>query len=143
MVDVDSASADELARLPRVGLGLAKTITAYRQEHGPFGSLERLDRVPGIGPGLLKTIAAHVMFSGAGALRAVGQMGGGAPAPLNINSATLTELDALPGVGPTKAAAILQYRQEHGPFAAVDQLARVPGLGAGAVARLRDHVSAP
>jgi competence protein ComEA len=62
--------------------------------------------------------------------------------PLNINTATASELDALPGIGPTKAAAILQYRQERGPFAAVDELARVPGFGAAAVARLRDRVSA-
>jgi competence protein ComEA len=158
MVNVDSASASELARLPRVGLRLAKTIIAYRQEHGPFGSLEGLDRAPGIGPGLLKTVAPHVRFSGAGAPWASGPVqrevscdgiaapptrcppAQGAPAPLNLNTATATELDALPGIGPAKAAAILQYRREHGPFAAVDELAGVPGFGAGAVARLRDRV---
>jgi competence ComEA-like helix-hairpin-helix protein len=141
-IEVNSASAAELARLPRVGLRLAKTIVAYRQEHGAFGSLESLDRVPGVGPGLLKTIAPHLEFGGA-----AGQRGGGTgvflpAAPLNINSATISDLDALPGIGPGKAAAILQYRQEHGRFAAVDDLARVPGLGAGTVARLRDLVSA-
>lgn len=154
MVDVDSANPGELARIPRVGLGLAKTIIAHRQEHGPFGSLERLDRVPGIGPGLLKAIAPHVRFSGAAvsgqstalatgvtAQRPGGPPAQGAPAPLNINTATASDLDALPGIGPTKAAAILQYRQEHGPFAAVDDLARVRGLGAGIVARLGDRVS--
>jgi competence protein ComEA len=63
-------------------------------------------------------------------------------APLNINSATLVDLDGLPGIGPAKAAAILRYREEHGPFRAVDDLAQVPGLGAALVARLRDWVSA-
>jgi competence protein ComEA len=158
VIDVDSATAGELARLPKIGLGLAKTIVAYRQEHGAFGSLQGLDRVPGIGPGLLKTVSAHVRFSGA-----AGQLGGDAAipppntspctgptaprpicpaAPLDINSASISDLDALPGIGPAKAAAILRYREEHGPFGAVDDLARVPGLGGAAVARLRNRVSA-
>jgi competence ComEA-like helix-hairpin-helix protein len=158
-IDVDAAGIGELARLPRVGPGLAKTIVADREAHGPFGTLEGLDRVAGIGPGLLKAVAPHVAFSGT-----AGQRGGGAdglvaaetpgpdaraplprcPAvPLNLNSATIAELDALPGIGPAKAAAILQYRIESGPFTSVEDLARVPGFGAAAVARLRDRVSAP
>ena len=51
LVDADLASPAELARLPRVGLALAKVLVADRQAKGPFGSLEGLDRVPGIGPG--------------------------------------------------------------------------------------------
>jgi competence protein ComEA len=152
VIDVDSAAAVELARLPKIGLGLAKAIVAYRQEHGRFGSLEGLDRVPGIGPGLLKAVSAHVRFSGAcrghpcvapRPVPADSNSGGGAPVPYtNINSASISDLDALPGIGPAKAAAILRYREEHGPFGAVEDLARVPGLGAALVARLRDRVSA-
>ena len=55
-IDADRATPQELARLPRVGLALAKTIVADREAHGPFGGVEGLDRVPGIGAGLL---AAH------------------------------------------------------------------------------------
>ena len=64
-IDVDVAAASELARLPRVGLALAKTIVADRDTHGVFGSLTVLDRMPGIGPGLLRTMAPHLTFSGA------------------------------------------------------------------------------
>jgi competence protein ComEA len=133
-VDVDAATAGELTRLPKVGPRLAKTIVADRQAHGAFGSLAGLDRVSGVGPGLLKVIAPHVVFSGP-------PPGEARLAPTNINSATVAELDALPGVGPAKAAAILQYREQHGPFTAVDELGRVPGFGAAAVARLRDRVT--
>src|SRR5262245_23007935 len=52
-IDVDRASAAELARLPRVGLALAKRIVADREARGPFGSPAGLDRVSGVGPGLL------------------------------------------------------------------------------------------
>ena len=131
-INVDLAPAGELARLPKVGPRLAKTIVADRQAHGPFGSLGGLDRVAGIGPGLLKTIGPHVVFGGASAQRA--------PVPLNINTASLAELDALPGIGPAKARAIVRYREEHGEFAAVEGLAGVPGLSRAVLARLKERV---
>ena len=139
-IDVDRASAQELSRLPKVGPRLAKTIVADREERGPFGGLEGLDRVAGIGPGLLQLIAPHVAFGGAtgGTPRPAGPA-----APLNLNTASLTQLDALPGLGPARAAAILQYREQHGPFASADDLAKVPGLGPAAVTRLRGYLTAP
>jgi competence ComEA-like helix-hairpin-helix protein len=136
-VDVDRADLAQLSRLPRVGLGLAKGIVADRNAHGPFGSLEGLDRVSGVGPGLLKLLGPHVVFSGAG-----GQRDSEVAAPLDINTASATELDALPGIGPTRAAAIVQYRQAHGPFASVEQLLGVPGFGPAAVARVKQQVTA-
>jgi competence ComEA-like helix-hairpin-helix protein len=138
-----------------VGLALAKTIVADRAARGPFGALEELDMVPGIGPGLLATIGPHVTFSGGQGARASGQFArpsphlGGAPtAPppagppprLNLNSASVSELDGLPGIGPARAAAILQEREARGPFTSVEALSRVPGLGPSAIARLRDRV---
>ena len=72
-IDADRAGAGELARLPRVGLALAKTIVADRQNHGTFGSLQGLDRVPGIGPGCWPPSPST--WSSAGS-RAGGQRGG-------------------------------------------------------------------
>jgi competence protein ComEA len=92
--------------------------------------------------GAVGAVPREVSGNAIAALLPPGSPAQGAPAPLNINAATARDLEALPGLGPTRAAAILQYRQEHGPFAAVDELARVPGLGTGTVARLRDRVSA-
>ena len=141
-IDVDRAGAQELARLPKVGPRLAKVILADRENNGPFGGLEGLDRVAGVGPGLLKVIAPYAAISGStGSTGAVAQANHASP--LNLNNASLTELDALPGVGPARAAAILQYRQQHGSFASVEELAGVPGLGPAAVARLRGYVAAP
>jgi competence protein ComEA len=50
--------------------------------------------------------------------------------PLDLNSATLEQLDGLPGVGPVLAGRILDWRTAHGRFAAVDQLREVSGIGA-------------
>ncbi len=62
-------------------------------------------------------------------------------APVDVNTAGPDELDTLPGVGPATAAAIIEYREAHGPFAAVDDLIDVPGIGEAKLAELRDQVT--
>ncbi|AEW93988.1 MULTISPECIES: ComEA family DNA-binding protein [Streptomycetaceae] len=49
--------------------------------------------------------------------------------PVSLSTATLEQLDALPGVGPVLARHILDYRTQHGPFTSVTQLRRIPGVG--------------
>ncbi len=63
-VDLDRADVSEITRLPRIGPGLAQRIVAWRDQHGPFGSLSRLDSVSGVGPKLLDAIMPFVSFSG-------------------------------------------------------------------------------
>ena len=60
--------------------------------------------------------------------------------PLDLNAATAEQLEALPGVGPTIAAAIVEHRERNGPFASVDDLLDVPGIGDAKLAQLRDLV---
>jgi competence protein ComEA len=60
--------------------------------------------------------------------------------PVNLNTATLAELDALPGVGPVLAQRILDYRTQNGPFTTVDQLQEVPGVGPKKFDSLKTHV---
>ena len=154
-IDLDVASAEEIARLPRIGLTLARTIVADRGARGPFGGLEGLDRVSGIGPGLLGALAPHVRFSLAqvapaarGNTRIMVARGAAAPtggaaagqAAVNLNTASVTELEGLPFIGPYMAQQIVLYRERHGPFAAVDSLVRVPGIGPSTLARVRERV---
>src|SRR4051812_23111473 len=136
-LDVDVASAAELARLPKVGVRLAKVIVADREAHGPFGGLSGLDRVPGIGPGLLQLLGPQVAFSGTGAASPAATQSGPAGSPVDLNSATASDLDALPGIGPSRAAAILRYREQRGRFTSVEELKEVPGLGRAALSRVR------
>lgn len=56
--------------------------------------------------------------------------------PLNINTASAAELDALPGIGPAKAKAIVAYRSKHGPFTTPADLVQVKGIGPKITARL-------
>ena len=62
-------------------------------------------------------------------------------APISLSSATIEELDELPGVGPITAQKIVDYRAEHGPFASVDDLDAVPGIGPTRIEQLRDLVT--
>jgi competence protein ComEA len=60
---------------------------------------------------------------------------------VSLSSATVDELDELPGVGPVTAQKIVDYRTEHGPFASVDDLDAVPGIGPTRIEQLRDLVT--
>ena len=66
---------------------------------------------------------------------------GAAAAPVDLNTASAEQLDALPGVGPSTANAIIGYRQAHGPFHAIDDLLDVRGIGDAKLDSLRDLVS--
>ena len=67
--------------------------------------------------------------------------GTGGTTLVNVNTATEPELETLTGVGPVLAAAILQYRTDHGPFTAVDQLMDVSGIGPATLEALRPQVT--
>lgn len=134
-LDPNSASADELDRLPRVGPALAERIVAWRAEHGRFRTLAQLDSVPGIGPSTLEGLAPHLALPPAPAARHPAREPAplapapSADGPLDLNRATAAELETLPRIGPALAARIVAFRQEHGPFRSVAELEQVSGIG--------------
>jgi competence protein ComEA len=66
---------------------------------------------------------------------------GAAPVPpINLNTATLEQLDQLDGVGPATAQKILEFREEHGGFGSVEELDQIPGIGEKRLAALREDV---
>ena len=60
---------------------------------------------------------------------------------ININLASATELDALPGIGPALAGRIVAYREQHGSFASIEELSNVKGISTRMVDDLRDLIS--
>ncbi len=66
--------------------------------------------------------------------------GSGAPGVVDLNTATVQDLDTLPGIGPVTAAAIVAWRDTNGRFSSVDQLGDVDGIGPARLDKLRDLV---
>lgn len=62
-------------------------------------------------------------------------------AAVNLNTATVDELDGVKGIGPSKARAIVDHRSKNGPFKSVDDLKGVKGFGEKSVARLRGELT--
>jgi competence protein ComEA len=62
-------------------------------------------------------------------------------AAINLNTATKEELVALPGVGPAKAQAILDYRSSHGPFKSIEEVKDVKGIGAKRFEKLKGELT--
>ncbi|MFM2070712.1 MAG: putative competence protein ComEA [Actinomycetota bacterium] len=125
--------------------GTSRVIDAVTAAGGPTGEarpdainlaspLHDGDRV------YLPTVAESPAVA-AGVSSATPAAGSGPSGPINLNTATADQLDALPGVGPSTAAAIVAHREAHGPFASVDGLDEVRGIGPAKLESLRPLVT--
>ena len=147
-VNVNSADAEALKTLPGIGDAKAAAIIAYRSEHGAFASVDDLANVSGIGPATVEKLRPLVELGdgsvsrAAPAPKAEGEASAPAGPVVNINKASAEELDALPGIGATKAAAIVADRSAKGPFASCDELTRISGIGAATVEKLKASCTA-
>lgn len=151
-LDINSASAAEIAAaMNGIGLAKAEAIVAYREQHGPFASLDALDDVPGIGAATLAGLRTAATTGGAAPTAPPRPPPGDGPAQapvatttgaIDVNTASLTDLQQLPGIGATKAEAIVQDRETNGPFASCQDLTRVAGIGPATVAAMGERCSA-
>lgn len=147
-IDINTATVIELQALPRIGPARAQAIVDYREREGPFASIEEIVRVHGIGPKTFEVLQDRIRVGDSAPAGSDKPAGGGKPAPprpatakvasgppegeeatIDINTATAGQLQTLPWIGPARARAIIDYREERGPFEKVEHLARVKGIG--------------
>lgn len=154
-VNINTATAAELDTLPGIGPSKAAAIVQYREENGPFASVDALDAVPGIGPATLENLRGLIEVAGGNAAPArtpatppppAAAAASAAPAPssgrIDINKAGAGELQSLPGIGPTKAAAIVADRDQNGPYTSCQDLTRVTGIGSATVSAIAEQCTA-
>jgi competence protein ComEA len=70
-----------------------------------------------------------------------GEATAAAAGPVHLNTATIEQLDALPGIGPVTAQKIIDYREQHGAFSSIDDLDAIPGIGPARLEQLREQVA--
>jgi competence protein ComEA len=92
----------------------------------------------------LSTFAIVLPSTAGGAQSPSGTRSAARPQPaaaININTASVKELDALPGIGAKTAALIVEYRQKNGPFKKIEELMNVRGVGEKNFLKLKDQIN--
>ncbi|TVQ89960.1 MAG: hypothetical protein EA397_13450 [Deltaproteobacteria bacterium] len=131
-VDLNLADAETLRAVPGLGDESARAILEDRLRRGPFYAVDDLTRVSGIGAETVASIRAMVT---------VGEIGPRPkPGRLDLNRASASQLERLPGIGPVTAARIVVDRDENGPYDQVEDVMRVRGVGRKILAKIRPHV---
>jgi competence protein ComEA len=156
-LDLNRATRAELRLLPGVGDSLAQRIVDHRQRNGSFRSVDDLRQVSGFGPKTLDRLR-HVLFVDSDEPIAmsepsemptntakpktptVNKKASDLTQPINVNRANQTELQKLPGIGPKLSQRILDERAK-ARFKSIDDLRRVPGIGAKTLEKLRPYVT--
>ena len=106
----------------------------------PEADLNRLNLAAPVSDGNQVHVATLGSPPGAAGGGGSGGSTAGAGGPVSLSTADVAALDALPGVGPSTAAAIIAYREAHGPFGSVEELLEVRGIGEAKLDGLRDLV---
>lgn len=141
-VNINSAGQAELETLPGIGPAKAAAILQYRADHGDFTSVEELDNVSGIGPATMASLSGLIEVGASVNPVMLEAMVPVASDRVDVNAATVVNLMDLPGIGAGKAAAIVAYREEHGPFDRCEDLDKVDGIGASTLRTLLPRCTA-
>jgi competence protein ComEA len=139
-VIVDVAGAVKRPGVFRLPAG-SRVEDALQRAGGPTrrADLSQVNRAAKLEDGRQVLVPVRAPAAAAGSAAAPASTTAPAP-PINLNTATLEQLDTLDGVGPATAQKILDYRQAHGGFGSVDELDQVPGIGEKRLAALREHL---
>lgn len=152
-VDLNRANRDELAQVPGIGPRLADRIVLHRDAGGKFQRVDDLEQVAGIGPASLQKLRPWLTVDGEEniePMREPDRLVRKATSPtkpsvassgkIDLNRATVEQLQSLPGIGPVLAQRMIDAREVK-PFSSVDDLRRVSGIGPKRLDAIRELVT--
>ena len=146
-IDLNKATKSELMQVPGIGPQLAERIVLDREERGQFRNVDDLNRVDGIGDATLNKIRPWLAVQNVDEViqpeRLTRKPAAATPQAanrININTATLEQLNSLPNIGPVLAQRIIEERTKK-PFTSVEDLRRVSGIGPKRIEALRERVT--
>jgi len=131
LIDINTANAMELQLLKGIGSTKADAIVKYRETNGFFSTKEDVISVPGIGPATFEKIKDRLQITEIprDALEKEEETCEGEEERININRASQSQLETIPGIGPVKARSIVEYRELNGEFQDLSDLILVKGIG--------------
>ena len=169
-IDLNRATAEDLDAIPGLGPALAKRIVEYRQAHGAFKKVEDLQVVSGMGPRNLEKLKPYLglgspedmappdwkaaitsgeSLSGTHREDREGRLPGiksdrkpkTPDRVVDLNLASRTDLETLPGIGPVLAQRIIDYRRAHGPYKNIADLTKVSGIGRKKLEKMKPYAT--
>ena len=142
-ININNADIEELIKLPGIGQVKAKAIIDYRENIGEFKSLKELTKVKGIGEKTLEKILPYLKMVG-DSTEIIASIDSDSPkeisGKININTASLSELISLPGIGEKRAQKIIEYREKIGGFKNTEDIMKVKGIGEGIYTKIKDII---
>lgn len=117
VIDINTADSAAFESLPGIGAKLAMRIIHFREKLGGFYSVEQVGETFGLADSVFQKIKAYLQLRNAGVV-----------AKININKATLDDLKIHPYIRYNLANAIINFRQQHGPFSTLEDLKKIAAI---------------
>jgi competence protein ComEA len=150
LIEINKATMEDLVKVKGIGKKKAQKILELKKELGTITAMEQLRKVKGIGKKTIGTLACTLYAEKEGKLPCV-QTAPAAAAPekvlteaekININTATMADLDKVKGIGKKMAQKIMDYRTTNGKFATMDDLLKVRGIGKKSLENFKKYMKA-
>lgn len=142
-LNINKAPSAQLQKLPGINETLANAIISYREENGNFKKASDLIKVPGISEDLIAAIGKYLRFSDSSGKKKTSSSSKGLPAGfrVSINAGSASDLQKLPGIGPSLSGRIIDYRKANGPFLKLEDLKKVKGIGDSTFKKIKSFIS--
>lgn len=115
-IDINRASLEDWRKLPGIGETRARQMVSYREKLGGFRSLDQVRELSGLPDSVYQAIRPHLALSSNDIRK------------INLNTASVDDLDAHPYVSKRQAALIVAYREQHGAFASVEDIGKMRAI---------------